>query len=372
MTDSPQDNLPPGEVPAPTPGGEGSVPAKPKRRPRYSGKNPRRFEDKYKEHQPGKYASDVAKVVASGKTPAGMHRPILVDEILETLQLKPGMRVVDCTLGYGGHSQRILERITPGGMLLALDVDPIELPRTTARLRAAGYGEDVFMSRQGNFAGLSSTLRSLGWGMADAVLADLGVSSMQLDDPSRGFTFKVDAPLDLRLNPGRGQSAADWLNKVSVSRLEMVLVANADESQATAIARRLVARAAERPFARTTDLADTVRQLLGELHPGMDRDAMNDTVRRVFQALRIEVNDEFSALESWLRLLPDCLAPGARVAVLTFHSGEDRRVKQSFKDGLRMGLYSEVARDVLVAGPEERRANPRSAPAKLRWAVKSK
>lgn len=345
--------------------------AKPPRRPRYAGKNPRRFEEKYKERDPAKYAADVAKVVASGKTPAGMHRPILVPEILDVLSLKPGERAVDCTLGYGGHTRALLEQVLPGGHVLGLDVDPIELPRTLVRLREEGFEENAFTARAGNFAGLARVLAEIGWGGADAILADLGVSSMQLDDPARGFTFKVDAPLDLRLNPNRGLSAAEWLARATATRLESVFRDHSDEPHAAVLARQLVERRAAAPLVRTAQLAAVIREILSEAAGITSREMADDSVRRAFQALRIEVNDEFSALDTWLRLLPGCLKPGGRVAVLTFHSGEDRRVKQAFKEGERSGIYSAVAREVRVAGPEERRANPRSTSAKLRWAVKA-
>lgn len=186
------------EITPPAPG-ESNVPHR--RRPRYAGKNPRRFEDKYKEHDPARYAADVAKVIASGKTPAGSHRPIMVAEILEVLALRPGELAVDCTLGFGGHAREMLAMLAPGGRLIGLDVDPVEHPKTTARLREAGCGEEVFTAVRSNFAGLPKVLAELGLGGADAILADLGVSSMQIDDPGRGFTFKSDGPLDLRLNP---------------------------------------------------------------------------------------------------------------------------------------------------------------------------
>ncbi len=347
-------------------------PAKPhQRRPRYAGKNPRRFEDKYKEHNPERYAADVAKVIASGKTPAGSHRPIMVDEILAVLALQPGEVAVDCTLGFGGHSRDILPRLAPGGRLIGLDVDPIEHPKTTARLRAAGFGENVFTAVRSNFAGLPKVLAELGLAGADAILADLGVSSMQLDDPARGFTFKTDSPLDLRLNPSRPPSAADWLARVSESALAAALTENADEPHAALLARELTARRSETPFTRTLQLAAAIRNILRVHQPRHDPETADDTVRRVFQALRIAVNDEFGVLDLFLRHLPACLNPGGRVAILTFHSGEDRRVKQAFREGVRTGLYASTNDEVIRAGPDERRANPRSTSAKLRWAVRA-
>ena len=170
------------------------------RRPRYAGKNPRHFHEKYKELAPEKYASEVEKILASGKTPAGMHRPIMVDEVIEVLRPGPGDVAVDCTLGRGGHARELLERVTPGGRVIGCDVDPLELPRTEHDLRVAGFGPDVFEAHRTNFAGVSKVLRG---GLANIVLADLGVSSMQLDNPDRGFSYKEDGPLDMRMNPQR-------------------------------------------------------------------------------------------------------------------------------------------------------------------------
>ncbi|MEI6107561.1 MAG: 16S rRNA (cytosine(1402)-N(4))-methyltransferase RsmH [Opitutae bacterium] len=342
-----------------------------RRRPRYAGKNPRRFADKYKEHDPARYATEVAKVLASGKTPAGSHRPIMVEEILAVLALQPGEVAVDCTLGFGGHTREMLPRLAPGGRLIGLDVDPIEHPKTTARLRAAGFSEDVFLAVRSNFAALPQVLAGLGLAGIDAVLADLGVSSMQLDDPGRGFTFKTDSPLDLRLNPARPPSAADWLARVSVEKLAVALTENADEPNADLLARELTTRRTATPFTRTLQLAAAIRNILREQKPQLDPEAGDDCVRRVFQALRIAVNDEFGVLDLFLRHLPQALNPGGRVAILTFHSGEDRRVKQAFRAGVRTGIYAATNEEVIRAGPEERRANPRSTSAKLRWAVRA-
>jgi 16S rRNA (cytosine1402-N4)-methyltransferase len=347
------------------------APAPHHRRPRYAGRNPRRFEDKYKELNPGRYAADVARVLASGKTPAGSHRPIMVAEILMVLALKPGELAVDCTLGFGGHARELLARIAPGGRLIGLDVDPVEHPKTTARLRSAGWGEDVFTAIRSNFAGLPKVLAELGLEGADAILADLGVSSMQLDDPARGFTFKTDSPLDLRLNPSRPPSAADWLARVSAANLASALTENSDEPHAELLARELTARQALTPFTRTLQLAGAIRAILHQHKPRHDPETDDDCVRRVFQTLRIAVNDEFGALDLFLRQLPSCLKPGGRVAILTFHSGEDRRVKHAFREGVRTGIYSAANEEIGRAGPEERRANPRSSPAKLRWAVRA-
>jgi 16S rRNA (cytosine1402-N4)-methyltransferase len=255
-----------------------------------------------------------------------------------------------------------LERITPNGHLLALDVDPLELPRTEQRLREAGFGSDQLTVRKSNFAGLPAALASLGKNGADLILADLGVSSMQLDNPERGFSTKTAGPLDMRMNSSRGISAAQFLQKVSPEKLAAILAENSDEPHAA----QLAATLAGKSFLTTTDLADAIR---GKL-PSVSDDERELSVRRVFQAIRIEVNEEFTALDTLLRILPQCLNPGGRVAILTFHSGEDRRVKKAFQAAREEGLYQEIARRVLRATPEERHANPRSTSAKLRWAVR--
>lgn len=338
------------------------APAPHRRRPRYSGKNPRRFEDKYKEHDPERYAETVAKVLSSGKTPAGMHRPVMVAEILEILDPHPGQIAVDCTLGHGGHARELLGRIQPGGRLLGLDADPIELTKTETRLRALGFGPESFTARRSNFAGLPRALAEAGMTGADLILADLGISSMQLDDPSRGFSVKLEGPLDMRMNPNRGQPASALLEKIVPEALAGLLTENADEPNARILAQAL----AGRRFPTTSAFSAAIRAALPRLN-AEDREL---SIRRVFQALRIAINDEFSALEALLRHLPDSLNPAGQVAILTFHSGEDRRVKKSFEAGLRAGRYAGIAREIVRPSATEIHANPRSSSAKLRWARK--
>jgi 16S rRNA (cytosine1402-N4)-methyltransferase len=335
-----------------------------KRRTRYTGTHPRRFEERYKEHDAERYPDIVPHVLAKGRTPAGQHVPILVEEVLGVLAPAAGERAVDCTLGYGGHAHRILERLHPGGTLMGMDADPLELPRTEARLRKLGHDERTFLARRSNFAGLLSVLAGAGWtDGADVLLADLGVSSMQLDDPARGFTFAADGPLDMRMNPSRGLSAAQWLERQDQARLTEVLAENADEPHAERIAEALTS--ARGRVATTRELAELVRHALAR---SASEDEAERSVRRVFQALRIEVNDEFAALDVLLRSLPLALRAGGRVAILSFHSGEDRRVKQAFRAGKRAGVYAAIAPDVIRASAQERHENPRSGPAKLRWA----
>ena len=342
------------------PDSSASTPAPHKRRPRYRGTHPRRFEEKYKEHDSHRYGEVVNKVIASGKTPAGTHRPIMVSEVLNLLAPQPGDTAVDCTLGYGGHAEEILRRIQPGGRLLGLDVDPIELSKTEARLRALGFGPDSFNAHRTNFAGLPKLLARAGIDRADIILADLGLSSMQIDDPTRGFSVKHQGPLDMRMNPERGQPASVLLQNINREALATLLIENADEPRARALAPAL----AGKTFRSTTSLATAIRAAL----PRLREADLELSVRRVFQALRIEVNDEFSALDTLLRVLPNCLSENGRVAILTFHSGEDRRVKKSFEAGLRDGSYSEIATEVIRPSVSERNSNPRSTSAKLRWA----
>ena len=336
---------------------------RPPRRKRYGGKNPRRFEDKYKEHDPARYGETIAKVIASGKTPAGSHIPILVAEVLDALQLKFGMTGVDATLGYGGHAAKILEKIGPTGNLVGLDMDPLEIPKTEARLRGLGFGVECFEAVRSNYAGIAKVLEERGTHEVDFIFADLGCSSMQFDDPARGFSYKSVGPLDMRMNPSRGLTAAEWLVRASVEKLETALHLNADEPRAESIA---VALAGHR-FANTTSLAQAIRESVRV----SDEDERELTVRRVFQAIRIAVNEEFTALEAFLRVLPKCLKPGGRAAILTFHSGEDRRVKQVMRQGVRDGIFFEMSKGATVAGPEERRMNPRSSSAKLRWVTRA-
>jgi 16S rRNA (cytosine1402-N4)-methyltransferase len=329
-----------------------------RRRPRYSGKNPRRFDQKYKELSGN--ADTLARVLASGKTPAGTHVPIMVEEILEVLGPRPGEVAVDCTLGFGGHTRRLLGCVAPGGHVIGLDTDPLELPKTEAALRGEGFGADIFTIRKSNFAGLPAALAASGFSGADVILADLGVSSMQLDNPSRGFTWKSAGPLDMRMNPSRGLSAAQWLLKMTPTALEQALIENADEPDASVLASALAGKS----LSTTTDLAGAIRTAL----PHRSAELVEKAIRRVFQAVRISVNEEFSALDALLRSLPCCLNAGGRVAIMTFHSGEDRRVKKAFQAWHRDGIFSSIAEEVIRASAEERRANSRATSAKLRWA----
>jgi 16S rRNA (cytosine1402-N4)-methyltransferase len=291
----------------------------------------------------------------------------MVTEVLLCLRPNPGEVAVDCTLGGGGHARAILERLQPGGRLIGLDIDPLELPRTEAQLRAAGFGPETFAAHHGTFAGLPAILASEGLANADLVVVDLGVSSMQLDNPDRGFSYKEPGPLDMRMNPSRGEPASQLLARLSEDKLARLLQENADEPHAELIAHALK----QQPPTTTHALDRLVRSALASEVPDLPKPDVKTSVRRTFQALRVAVNDEFSKLEALLRSLPACLAPGGRVAILTFHSGEDRRVKKAFQAGYREGVYSSVATEVVRATMEETRANRRASSAKLRWAIRS-
>ena len=340
------------------------------RRVRYSGTHPKSFKEKYKELQPEQYADDIAKVIQQGRTPAGMHRSICVKEIMEFLKIVPGQIGLDATLGYGGHSLEILNQLLPGGHLFAIDVDPFELPRTRDRLASLGYGAEVLTIQKMNFSDIDQI--ALETGPLNFVLADLGVSSMQIDNPERGFSFKVEGPLDLRLNPTIGKSAADLIKTISQSKLEELFLHNADEPNSEAISVAIKDNIEQGiAVTTTTHLQEIIREALQFLPKNIRQEEIKKSCQRCFQALRIKVNDEFGVLDQFLEKLPDAIAPGGKVAILSFHSGEDRRVKKSFQRLFREGIYSEVAPDPIRPTAEECNTNPRARSAKMRWAIKA-
>ncbi|MBQ7614582.1 MAG: 16S rRNA (cytosine(1402)-N(4))-methyltransferase RsmH [Butyrivibrio sp.] len=341
-----------------------------KRRVHYSGKYPKKFEEKYKEQNPEKYADTVAHVISKGSTPAGMHISIMVKEILDFLNIQPGQQGLDCTLGYGGHTRKMLEQLNGSGCIYGLDVDPIESKKTVERLRSLGYTEDNFRFRLINFAEIDKVSEEAG--KFDFVLADLGVSSMQIDDPERGFSYKIDGPLDLRLDPEHGESAAERLHNITKEEFIGMMVENSDEPYAQEIADKVFSLMKKGdPMDTTTALRAAIENALWKLPKEEKDQAIKKSCARVFQALRIDVNSEFEVLYKFLEKLPGILNPGGRVAILTFHSGEDRLVKKSFKELYKAGVYSDVASDVIRPSAEECRLNPRSKSTKMRWAIKS-
>lgn len=356
-----------------------------KRRKRYSGTHPRRFEEKYKEHNPEKYADTVAKVISKGSTPAGMHISIMVTEVLDVLKIQPGEKGLDATLGYGGHSRRMLEQLKGEGHLYSLDVDPIEIVKTRKRLNEAGYGDNIFTAISENFANIDIVSKE--YGLFDFLMADLGVSSMQIDNPERGFSYKLEGTLDLRLNPNKGVPAWQRLMEMSQEEIEGMLVENSDEEYAYDIAFEITTRRKKGiPVKTTTDLKEAIEKALGikvennrvwsskkeinTLSNEEKKDLLKKTCQRVFQAIRIDVNSEFEVLDAFLSKLPDVMASGGRVAILTFHSGEDRLVKKAFKEYYKQGIFSEISTEVIRPSAEECRANGRARSTKLRWAIK--
>jgi 16S rRNA (cytosine1402-N4)-methyltransferase len=341
-----------------------------KRRVRYSGTHPKTFREKYKEQNPEKYGDTIEKVIRKGSTPAGMHISICVNEILDFLQIQPGQKGLDATLGYGGHTTEMLKCLKGEGHMYALDVDPIEIEKTKKRLAERGFGEEILTIRQLNFADVDLVAQEAG--PFDFVLADLGVSSMQIDNPERGFTYKFEGPLDLRLNPAKGISAAERIADISAEELTGMFVENADEPYAEEIAREIVRRNRKRDkIVTTTQLKNAIEAALSFIPEKERKEAVKKSCQRCFQALRIDVNSEFEVLYSFLDKLPHILAPGGRVAILTFHSGEDRLVKRFFKEGKKQGLYSEIAEDVIRPSAEECARNPRARSTKMRWAIRA-
>lgn len=341
-----------------------------KRRVRYSGAYPKSYKEKYKELNPEKYADTVSRVIQKGSTPAGMHISICVSEILEFLQIKPGQTGLDATLGYGGHTQEMLKCLDSRGHLYALDVDPIESAKTKERLEKLGFGEDILSIRLQNFADIDRVSEEAG--LFDFVLADLGVSSMQIDNPDRGFSYKTEGPLDLRMNPEKGISAAERLKNITQEELQGMLLENADEPYAGEISREAVSRLKRGKTIDTTgELRQVVEDALAFLPAAERREAVKKSCQRTFQALRIDVNNEFEALYSFMEKLPQVLAPDGRVAILTFHSGEDRIVKKSFKQFYKEGLYREISNEVIRPSAEECSRNSRARSTKMRWAIRA-
>lgn len=380
------------------------TPAPHKRRVRYKGTHPRHFHEKYKEANPEKYADTIEKVISKGSTPAGMHLSIMVDEILEALDIQPGQQGLDATFGYGGHTKAMLQKLEGKGHIHALDVDPIEIVKTRKRLADQGFGPEILTAHQINFAKIDEVAAETG--LFDFVLADLGVSSMQIDNPDRGFSYKIDGPLDLRLDPEHGESAAERLENITKEEFMGMLIDNSDEPFAEEIARVVFGRMRKDiAIDTTTALREAIEEAINQVpekklqaviqsnqkpqEPEKSQDGKKNqnsnktslaTTRadlakkscaRVFQALRIDVNSEFEVLYSFLDKLPGILKPGARVAILTFHSGEDRLVKQSFKQWKKDGIYSEILEDVIRPSAQECQRNPRAKSTKLRWAVRS-
>ena len=341
-----------------------------KRRARYKGKYPKKFEEKYKELQPEKYKDTIEHVIQKGNTPAGMHISIMVKEILDFLNIQPGETGFDATLGYGGHTKAMLECLQGKGHIYATDVDPEESAKTRKRLEEQGFAEDILTIRLQNFCTIDEIAKEVGG--FDFILADLGVSSMQIDNPKRGFSFKVDGPLDLRLNQEEGISAAKRLESISRDELAGMLYENSDEPYCEELAKAITDEIRKgHPIDTTTRLREVIEKTLDFLPEKEKKEAIKKTCQRVFQALRIDVNHEFEVLYEFMEKLPNALKPGGRAAILTFHSGEDKLVKKALKEGYRLGIYTEYAKDVVRPSAQECVQNPRARSTKMRWAVKA-
>jgi 16S rRNA (cytosine1402-N4)-methyltransferase len=300
-------------------------------------------------------------------TPQGEHRPVLLDEVLRILDPQPGMTVVDCTVGGAGHSAELLKRVGPTGLLIGFDMDAENLPKAKERLDAIGH---PYHLHHGNFAGLQQALGTQGLTQADAILADLGMSSMQVDDAERGFSYSRDGSLDMRMDRSRGRTAAQILATISKEELADALRTWGDEPAANRIASAILEARGQTPITTTKHLAALIQAALNQetwrLHPTPGKWHLHPAAR-AFQALRILVNRELANLEHLLRMLPICLKPGGHAAIISFHSGEDRLVKSAFRAGLESNLYATTSSDPLRASWNERTQNPRSRSAKLRW-----
>lgn len=364
------------------------LPAPRRRRTRYSGTHPKRFEHRYKELNPAAYPDTQDHVRAQGRTPAGTHVPVLVEEVLAALCPQSGDIVMDCTIGYGGHAMEFIRRIGPTGRLIGLDVDAAQLERTAARLAALAQttdrsaldttaaGHARICLHRSHFAGLGKFLAGEGLDGFDIIFADLGVSSMQIDDPNRGFSYKYDGPLDMRMDDRLPRTAADLLAQLPIDELCACLVELADEPHAERIARCIVRHRAIQPITRTRQLVDLMFEANG-LSRRAWRDRSADRRRqlhpaaRTFQALRMLVNDEMDGLAQLLRNAPHCLRSGGRIGIVSFHSGEDRQVENAFRDGSRAGTYTGIVETPIRPTSKEIAANPRSRSAIFRWAVKA-
>jgi len=306
-------------------------------------------------------------------TTGGEHKPVLLAEVLDALKPQPGQTLVDCTLGFAGHSLELLKCVSPDGLLIATDLDPANIEPARVKLEEAG---GLFAVHHSNFAGLAGVLATEGVSQVDGLLADLGMSSMQVDDRNRGFSFMRDGPLDMRMDPSRGRTAAQLLNTLPAEELTACFAELGDEPRAETIAIAIVVGRAIKPIERTKELRELIERaapvqvLRGPGAPPERKQLLGPTTR-VFQSLRILVNRELANLTHLLRVLPTILKPGATAAIISFHSGEDRLVKVAFRDGARSGIYEAVSADAVRPTFEERRENPRSRSAKLRWARRS-
>jgi len=294
----------------------------------------------------------------SSVRPSTVHVPVLLDEVVQWLQPRPGAVLVDGTVGGGGHTEALARRVAPEGLVIAVDRDPAALARARQRLE----GLPVRLT-QANFCDLPEVLQELKTTAVDGIVLDLGLSSDQLADAERGFSFSSSGPLDLRFDPMRGEPAWRLIARLSAEHLADLIYHYGEERYSRRIARAIVERRRRDPIRTSAQLAELVRGCV----PRPKGAWQIDPATRTFQALRIAVNEELKSLEIALRRLPDCLRPDGRLAVISFHSLEDRRVKEAFRDDPRLQA---LTRKPVVPGDEETTRNPRSRSAKLRVATR--
>lgn len=346
--------------------------SKPPRRVRYSGTHPKSYQQKYKEHNIEAYPELEAHLSAKGRTPASTHIPVLTEEVIDCLKPMPAEVVADCTVGYGGHASEFIKHIGPAGKLIALDVDSTELERTRQRLSKANTPVSFYRS---NFAGIANVLNKEKLDGYDIIFADIGISSMQIDNHERGLSYKNNGPLDMRMDDRLKQTAADLLNTLSEEKLAKVFWELADEPDHQEIAHQIITERSVQAITQTSQLVQIIFDVKGidqKIWRRQRRTEKNHSLHPAalaFQAMRILVNDELGCLKELLRVAPYCLRPGGRIGIISFHSGEDRIVKHSFRDGVRTGIYQSAAKYAVVPQSNEINSNPRSASAKFRWAV---
>lgn len=338
-----------------------------KRRKRYSGKYPKNYNEKYKELNPDKYQDVIEKVIKKGNTPVGMHIPIMTKEIIEFFNIKENEIGIDATLGFGGHTKLMLEKLNHTGHIYAFDIDEIEIVKTKKRLELLGYDEKDITIINANFKDIDIMLsKNI---KCDFLLADLGISSMQVDNPERGFSYKHEGPLDLRLDPLKGEKASDLLMKMSKKELENIFIEYADEEYADIIATKICEKKSYTVIDTTLKLYQIIKEALSFIPKERRDETIKKSSQRVFQALRIYTNNELEVLDEFLMKLPNILNHGAKVVILSFHSGEDRIVKKAFKEYLNDGIFKEISNGVIRPSLEEIYNNPRCKSTKLRWAI---
>ena len=319
-----------------------------------------------------RFSTKKPPIRAIGKTKPGTHRPVLYREVIETLSPKPGDVAADCTLGYGGHARRIMEKLGPSGVLVGFDVDQAEQQKTIKRLSDLN-AELKAVNR--NFREIATVMRELGIDGFDVILADLGISSMQVDDASRGISYKADGPLDMRMDMRLEKTGADILLEYSEQQLSTIFDKYSDEPDHEVIAKWIIGQRQAKPIETVNELLRLVLNAKGHTEKTWakaqktQRFGATHPAARVFQTVRIEVNDELGALRDLLASAPQCLKAGGRLGIISFHSGEDNMVRDSFTSQFEAGIYSQISTKSIRPTTGEVARNPRSSSARYRWAI---